>query len=262
VKKVLKNQTEPPLLITFRNLNPNGDWNQFKDANNGKAYSDCRDQILSDQFNLCAYCEYKIEISDALGTRIEHFHPKSDTTEISKNWALMWENLIGVCNGGDNPHLKNYESPLPKNLSCDSHKNHMESKGKVPKNCEGWILNPIFIIENPCIFKIDFDGILCANELICQSITIQENHFETVEKLVNNTILLLNLNCDRLAKQRVLTLRDIDHNMKKWRTNDKNVSQNLISFYLGYKWKPFFTTIRLRLGNIAEEYLKSINFQG
>ncbi len=261
MKKIFKNQLEPRELLNFREGNPNGNWDQLKD--NRDVYSSCKNQIFIDQFYLCAYCECKIIVSDPLTTRIEHFHPKSDSTDLTKNWALVWDNLIGVCNGGDRPGLSNYEAPLPQNLSCDAHKAHMDNLGKLEKNCEGWILNPIYLMNFPCVFKINFEnGCLSANESVCGTLNFQENRFKTAKELVENTIIVLNLNCDRLVKKRVVVLREIERNIKKWRTSNQNVSQNLVSLYFGYQWRPFFTTIRLRLGNFAEEYLKSINFQG
>ncbi len=261
MKPVFKNTTPPEELTAFESNNPKATWKDLRNFED--VYKNIRTQIISDQYGLCAYCECKISASEPLTTRVEHFHAKSDTSDSALNWALLWSNMIGVCNGGDNPNLPNFLSPLEENLSCDSHKNHMEQAGKIPKNCEGIILNPLTIIPSPCLFQFNpTNGFLEPNEQHCKTINLEDNKFTSVFELVENTIKILNLNCDRLAQQRLIIFRDIEHNKKQWRVANRDVTLNLISRYLDYQWRPFFTTIRLCLGQVAEQHLNNIGFQG
>jgi hypothetical protein len=58
----------------------------------------------------------------------------------NKNWALDWNNIFGVCIGGDDSDKKLH--PLPENLSCDSHKNHLVNKKQLPGACEKFLVMP------------------------------------------------------------------------------------------------------------------------
>ncbi len=262
MKPILKNPTPPESLIQYTKNNPRASWEQLRNEN-PSPYNPIRIQIVQDQFKLCAYCECQIDAEQAMSTRIEHFHPKSDTSNPNINWALLWENMIGVCNGGDNPHLANYLPPLPQNLSCDSHKNHVIQNGKLNENCEGFILNPLEVIAFPILLQINrANGFFEPNEITCQGVTFTNNQFTTTYELINNTIKSLNLNCDRLAQQRLLIIRDIEKNKRSWQKLDRNVNENLLSRYLNFHWRPFFTTIRLCLGQVAEQYLQTIQFRG
>ncbi len=263
MKLVFKNPVAPRELSTFERDDPKATWENLRNFEN--VYAGIRDQIINDQYGLCAYCECKISGSEPLTTRVEHFHPKSDATDPLINWALLWSNMIGVCNGGDKPYLheRNPPYPLPENLSCDSHKNHMEQMGKISKDCEGFILNPLTIIASPCLFWFNpKNGFLEPNAQHCETIQLESNKFSSVFELVENTIKILNLNCDRLVQQRLVVFRNIEHNKKEWRNANRDVTLNLISRYLDHQWRPFFTTIRLCLGQVAEQYLKNLDFRG
>ena len=74
MKKI--NKSLPPNPLTeFAEHNPNGTWNDFRNAR--QPYDDLKNQMLRDQGGICAYCEKKF--SDApQSKRIEHFHDKSD----------------------------------------------------------------------------------------------------------------------------------------------------------------------------------------
>ena len=92
-----------------------------------QAYNDCRTDCITYQKGLCAYCEINIRDNDPLKCHVEHFHEKSDRTT-SHNWALDWNNMLGVCNGGSHEFVKSpgfYRQPRSANLSCDAHKDQM-----------------------------------------------------------------------------------------------------------------------------------------
>ena len=271
MKRVLKGN-EPQTLVTFRNAIPDGTWDQMKnDPHFGgpRAYSDCRSQTITDQNGLCAYCEINIRDNAPLKCRIEHFHPKSDTNS-RHNWALDWQNLFGVCNGGTRPEVAAvgfHLEPTRENLSCDAHKGQMIQSGRLPAQFEGWIINPLQLPASPSLFRLEMstgrllpDARACANGLPGLN-----NRHARVENLVQNTIDMLNLNCDRLTQSRLRVIHDIEHNKKEQRKRGVTPQQglaNLANLYFRISWPAFFTTIRLCLGQAAEDYLHGAAFQG
>ena len=100
MKRVIKNPP-PKSLIEYSSKAPNSTWEQMRDdgINNGQnTYHDCRYQAVSDQVNLCAYCEQKITPDDKTRCSIEHFHPASDKSG-SHNWSLDWNNMFALLFG-------------------------------------------------------------------------------------------------------------------------------------------------------------------
>lgn len=263
---------EPTRLANYRIAEPQSSWQHLKAdpfLGGKEAYGDCRQQLISDQGGLCAYCEIDIRDNDSLKSRVEHFHPKSDVTVVH-NWALDWDNLLGVCAGGSYPYNSeqgHYLHPTAENLSCDAHKDQMIQTGKLPNQCEGWILNPNQLAAFPSLFKLDMSsGKLIPNAVTCTaSLPFSDNEHGTVEALVEHTISMLNLNCDRLNQARISIIRDIEHNKKKQRAAGLTPQQGMTKLaqrYFSVHWHGFFTTIRHCLGPTAEAYLATIHFQG
>jgi len=270
VKRVLKG-VEPPKLIVYRQAKPQSTWEEMRDdaLNNGQqAYQDCRSTVISDQMGLCAFCEIDIRDNAPFKCHVEHFHAKSDR-EDPHNWALDWNNMIGVCNGGSNKHVQAggfYLEPRKENLSCDAHKDLKIQKHELPEQCEGWILNPLQIAMFPCLFQLEkSSGKFLPNSSTCAAVNIPDNQHQTTEQLIAHTIKMLNLNCDRLASERRKVIFDIERNKKQQRQAGYNAEQglsNLVGRYFRTQWPGFFTTIRLCLGDAAEAHLKSIQFKG
>ena len=250
MKRVCKG-IAPQTLSDYAAANPQGTWEQMRDESN-QAVNDCQNQAMRDQGNLCAYCEQRISLDGSRRRQIEHFHPKSDKSE-THNWELDWNNMLAVCDGGKGDK-ENYQ--LPQNLSCDARK----------LDYKGYLLNPLEIPAYPNLFALDkSNGHLKANEVNCAAVEISGNEYATTSELVNYTIEILNLNCDRLVERRLQLVWNIEHNIKTIR--DKGFSPSalpakLIPRYFGYKWPEFFTTLRFCLGTAAEEYLKSIDYCG
>ena len=122
MKKINKTPGPNPLTV-YAEANPDGNWDDgFRNHNGGEDYQVVRRLILEDQGGLRAYCETGLKELPPHKQRVEHFHPKSDTSNPGKNWALDWENILGVCVGGDDSDKETH--PLPQNLSCDSRKNN------------------------------------------------------------------------------------------------------------------------------------------
>lgn len=271
MKRVAKGD-EPLTLTTYRDAVPHGIWEEMKDDPHycgRQAYTECRSQSIADQQGLCAYCEISIRDNNPLKCRVEHFHPKSDTST-PHNWALDWQNMLGVCNGGDNPHLNAdgfHLHPTSANLSCDAYKNRMVLQHKLPTQCEGEILNPLQLAAFPCVFRLDKgNGYLYPDAILCAAAPPwPNNRHSSVEELIRHTIDMLNLNCDRLAQERLQLIRDIERNKKKQRQAGYGPQQglrNLAQHYFRTTWPSFFTTIRFCLGQAAETYLNDIAYQG
>jgi len=250
-------------LTKFTKQNPHANWNiDFRNYNNGNDYRIIRKHIVKDQGGLCAYCETKIKNLPCHKQRIEHFHSKSDILNPNKNWAFDWNNLIGVCVGGEDSNKQSYS--LPENLSCDSHKNHLVNKKELSMACENVLLNPLNIVASPCLF--DFNkatGELMPADDVCSKIEIKGNEFQTTQMLVINTIKILNLNCDRLVKQRLLVRNEYNKKITIARkNNDKNCFLKIAKQWFQNRWLCFFTTRRILLGKYAEDYLKQIKYDG
>lgn len=270
MKRVLK-QNEPNSLQRYRHSAPDSTWRNMKDdPHHGgpTAYTDSRTQLIADQKRLCAYCEIDISGNDPLRCRIEHFHPKSDITP-AHNWALDWHNLLAVCAGGSNRHdnAPYTHEPLAKNLSCDAHKDQMIQSGRLQEACEGWVLNPLLLQASPCIIKLEKStGKILPDAVACAAAPQWPNsQHENFQQIVQHTIDMLNLNCDRLCQARLVVSRGIERNKKKERTDGRSAKQgfnNLFARYFQREWPSFFSTVRLSLGPHAEAYLTARQYQG
>lgn len=256
------NKSVPPNKLTqYANLNPSASWDNFRDSNNSSDYSTVKQLIFTDQGELCAYCENSLKETPQYKKSIEHYHSKSDKSNPELNWALNWNNVIGVCFGGSDSKGK---YPLPSNLSCDSHKAHLENIKKLSKQCEGYILNPLDIIATPCLFDFDKStGKLKANNEACLVYIPQYNNYETVAELVSETIDIFNLNCDRLIQERLLIFYDFQQKIKAARKiNNTKIHKQLTSYWFSNKWPSFFSTRRILLDNYSEQYLEHSQYSG
>lgn len=256
----------PNPLTDFAAYNPTQDWEAFRQYNESVDYNAAKNLMVLDQGGLCAYCEKKIgDLSKNL-ERVEHFHPKSDTTDPAKNWALDWNNVFAVCLGGshrsDADHTKH---PLPANLSCDAYKDHLISKNKLQQNCEGYLLNPLAIYTTACLFDLDkATGELKPNRDACESFKYEgENQYANFVVLVEKTIELLNLNCRRLCDERLEVLKQYNQQITKARkAQNKHIFFQLAQRWFSTPWPSFFTTRRIIMEQYAENYLLSVNYNG
>ena len=252
MKKILKS-SPPNVLTVFAYNYPRSLWdkkeNYFTNYNKGILFKLLRERIFSTQGELCAYCECKIVNSSKL--RIEHINDKSNYNTSTKwihNLHLDWNNIIGVCLGGQSP--KNTLYPTPKNLSCDAFKAHKKIHYTE-------FLNPLDIQAFPSFFKFEKrSGKLQVDEDKCIEANIDSN-------LVEDTIINLNLNCDRLMTDRYEIFKSYNEEIKKARiSNNKNIKTELAYKWFSQKYPSFFTTRRILLGKYAEDYLKENNYDG
>lgn len=240
--KKTKKGPAPSKLLEFKQTSPTGSWDDFRNDNRGLSYKELREQVADDQGGLCAYCE--THHRDQLHTfSIEHFHPKSDISDPSINWALDWQNMLVVCRGGREEDKSIY--PTPENLSCDANKDHVKLQSA--------ILNPLDITSA----KI-FDFKKRTGELL-----VSKNIEKSLETLAEETLRVLNLNCCRLCAARLEVLKSYNQLIAKARRqNNTNIFQEITERWLSKTWLSYFTTRRCLLGGAAEKYLVNISFDG
>ncbi|MFL1907043.1 HNH endonuclease family protein [Plesiomonas shigelloides] len=236
----------PHGLNEFRLSNPNATWQDFKNYNGGSAYRAVRDKIFNDQYFICAYCEAKIPVNELeLLSRVEHFNSKSGTTHgVGINYHLDWGNLLGVCVGGERDGTI---YALPDNLSCDSHKGHWECKNHFTpeqKNWVGKVLSPLDIPSGHILFDfVKSTGGLKANELYCASVVITGNQLTSTTALVEETIKIFNLNCDRLNRARLEIFHEFSRaRAKAAKQNDITPMERLVLQWLRDEPLMFQTT--------------------
>ncbi|WP_287605186.1 retron Ec78 anti-phage system effector HNH endonuclease PtuB [Thiothrix sp.] len=250
---------QPDKLLNYQQQNPNNDWDQFRRKK--PSYQQVKQQLLTDQGGLCAYCE--IDLKQATHTtdkddfRVEHFHPKSDhTTE--HNWNLDWNNLLGCCHGGSRADVAEanlrFTSP---DHSCD-----------IPKGNHDWdnhILNPLHLPAFPAVFSFSrSDGAMSVQEMNCLSAGIDENKAQQTIDLLH-----LDIAAGRLRRLRKATLDAINASLQNELKKGVSVqeariklAQRLLRRNADDHWPRFFSAIRSYLGEAAEEQLKAINYQG
>jgi len=256
------NKSVPPNELTqFFNLNPNASWKSFRDSNNSHNYTAVKRLIFTDQGELCAYCERSLKKMLLHKKSIEHYHSKSDKSNPNLNWALDWNNVIGVCFGGTDSKESH---SLPDNLSCDSHKAYLEDKKDLSKQCEGNVLDPLDMVATPALFVFEkATGKLLVNLDACTQYSPRHNNFSTVAELVTNTIKVFNLNCDRLVEDRLKVFYSYLQRIKSARkNNDTEIHSKLASTWFRERWPSFFTTRRLLLERNAELYLSTVQYNG
>ena len=250
------------MLTQYAQHNPTETWEAFKNVNAGADAKAVRNIIFSDQGGLCAYCETYVGDLPDHKQRVEHYHGKADVSNPAKNWALDWNNLIGVCIGGEDAQTQLH--PLPENLSCDAHKNHLCNLNKLPVACEGYLINPLLLQANPNLLKFDkATGRLYADLNACAQVTLSPNQIGSTEGLINTTIQILNLNCQRLCDNRLEVLKSYNQEIKKARmANNSQIFSQLAQHWFQEVWPSFFTTRRILLGQHAEAYLQHISYNG
>ncbi len=255
MKACLKSQPEPACLKVFREVNPRGSWEEFRNEAR-ECYSKLRDMLNQDQGGLCAYCEMDVAEDNA---QIAHFHPKSDSGAC--NWALKWTNLWLACRGGTQSWLTedpaNYLPPLPENRSCD--------EAKADRILDGQILSPSEIQAFPRIVRFE----QWPNRVEIQPDPEGCHQARIDPEKVKATIDKLNLNCARLAEARLRCLRQWEQQIKRLRLHSPNEAalyksfvENKLTKNVAGRWTRFFTLARWRFRTMAEDYLRATGYTG
>jgi len=229
---------------------------------------------------LCAFCECLLapDSSDRsiqehrTSQRVEHFRPKSSARP--PNWDLLWENLWAVCMGGSSQTDEERRTglhPLPDNLSCDAFKDHQQQHGRLPADPAGRILAPDEVPAFPRLFAFSPDGVPEPDINTCENVTIPSNQYLTTRELVLKTIEHLNLGCFRLAERRRIARAQLEKRIEQTRKQNqgappsqvmKALARSLFSANTDRAWPEFFTLIRWRLGDVAEDQLTDMGYDG
>lgn len=235
---------------------PNNTWKNFQD-DCSETYKRLIELIKKDQGGLCCYCEtnfYEEGFPNTDDFRVEHFHPKSDSTP-SKNWHLDWNNLLGCCHGGSVKYLHNET----KFIKEHKHRHSDILKGENPWGDE--ILNPLIEIPAfPPFFRVNSDGTMIVIEENCNALITKASNCVDPE--------MLNLNTEKLKDFRATVIdklrEELDTQVQSGMDMD-DVLNTLSNIYLSKndeKYFPFFTTIRSFLGKNAEEFLSKNDYDG
>lgn len=204
MKKVKQLNIAPAGLQHFLERHPEErDWNVFKNYqdykndNNQNADKELINALIERQHGLCAYCEIDLIETDS---QVEHFHPKSDTSDSSINWTFKITNLFAACKGGTAKNLfgENTRFPVRKRFRKSTKKNRScgEYKGNQIPGVDIDILKPSELPATPPLFSISRNGAIRVNDNNCRIAEIDPVKVE-------NTIRELNLNCDRLNDARM-----------------------------------------------------------
>jgi len=253
--KPIRKSAGPVSFVNFANNNPNADWINFRKSK--ARYKAACKIIRSDQRGICAYCEIDlmepVDAGKLPDFRIDHFHPKSPFIP-PKNWALDWNNLLGVCHGGSQRDVQDAARFTSPDVCCD-----------VPKennNWDGVILNPLSDIPlYPRLFEFnEASGSILVDKKICP-IELHQKASETIDKL--------KLDAFRLTEMRVAVMSELGAQINSrveeglsWDEAATEISAVLFSDVDSDPWPAFFTCIRWYLGAAAEDRLQSVGFQG
>ncbi len=261
MKNIIKGK-EPEGLRQYRANNPNNSWDKkgkpnFK-TDERKSYKAVLRTLKADQGNLCAYCEIDLlEDHDAAAEdrRVEHFHPKSDTSA-QHNWALDWNNLLVTCHGGSvNKVAESHRFTSPDH-SCDV--------PKANKNLDAVILNPLQLPAFPLLFAFDeYNGAIKVDRQACQEAGIDE-------KKTQDTVTELRLDAGRLRKFRFELLDDLKDRLLALQAEygiDDSEAKMILAEDLLLKdkkghWPAFFSTIRFYLLPESDAVLRQRNYNG
>ncbi|MBL5931787.1 retron Ec78 anti-phage system effector HNH endonuclease PtuB [Lelliottia amnigena] len=258
MKKIRKGD-EPQLLSEYKLANPNSDWkNGFRQNAGFEAIKSVTNNLKTQQFGLCVYCEIDLKDAGGIGYddfRVEHFFPENPKQNESRNdginYALHWPNLFGCCTGGNTPYVVDREERYS---NPDSHCD-------VPKSNNDWtaiILDPIADIPAfPSLFEYTESGIISVSSH-CPEDKIQKTH---------STIEYLNLNSNKIEKFRGAIIQKIREELLSFPAENIQEALNELSkVYLlpngNERLSPFFSTIRWYLGPVAEEVLLEAGYDG
>lgn len=235
MKKVTKSSVENALTV-FASNHPTADWDDFR---NSGAYTEFKSLVFQEQFYLCAYCEVDLSDVGSHNQRIEHFNSKSSVGGLV-NLHLDWFNILGVCIGGSDRDSRT-EFSLPANLSCDSHKAHLEKKN--PSHWDGKVVSPLLLPDDMSLFNFKKGTWeLLPDYTNCQQVTFEKNCFPTTHELVQETINVFNLNCDRLTKARSKLFHEYQNRLRNYRqTGNKAILENLVLTWSGNPPRSFQT---------------------
>lgn len=244
----------PTALLRFSAAQPSADWEVLR--GDRPAYKAIKKQLAQDQRYLCAYCEINLLIAadsdnEAIGDdfRVEHFHPKLPH-QPPPNWALDWQNMLGVCHGGSSKEVREPARFQPSDPSCDV--------PKADKDLTGTVFNPLTDIPPlESIFSFKTGGLTRGQ--ISVSVRCPEN----LKLKAAQSIAELKLNAKRLVLQRAETIDRINQHISVAVENGDATQLPSAYFDLSSdNWPAFPTLIRFLLGPVADQYLSQHHYTG
>ncbi|MBE0515262.1 retron system putative HNH endonuclease [Sulfurimonas sp.] len=253
--KRVKKSAVPQKLKEYAEQNPHANWeNDFKNSCQDR-HKEVMAQLKADQGGLCCYCEMDFgsdEIRDDF--RVEHFHPKSDSSE-DKNWDLDWNNLFGCCLGGSDRYVLNETRFI-------TDKRHRHSD--VLKSDFVWddeILNPLEIPAFPAIFEV----MAKSGEMR----VIEENCPPELKQKAINSLdeKKLNLNSPKLKEWRKSLIEKLREQVIQEYEASQDISLAIVTIVESQLSKDsygnyprFFSTVRSYFKSDAEEYLRRVGY--
>ncbi|RYE41428.1 MAG: TIGR02646 family protein [Hyphomicrobiales bacterium] len=197
---------QPPLLQQYNANHPDqalrpaaeadATWTTFKEDK--QAYGEVLDYLIQAQQGLCCYCEQRlVDLSGKrvdLDYQVEHVLPKSGAV----GRVLHWQNLALACCGGTYRYHKEPSRQYKdaENISCG------QMKGDDELACD-----PRNLPLHEPLITVGIDGRLKIDAERCQRAGVSQAD-------VQNSIKLLNLDCERLRKTR----EDIGNGIRTWFT--------------------------------------------
>lgn len=185
---LVKHPTVWPMRLWNRRKNPSDNGTPLNPASSWKNFGgkeELRNDLFRVQKGLCPYCELKLETE--LGCHIEHIQPKAANSHLT----FEYTNLILSCFSSN--ELRNYGSSA---RSCghykDSEVHHLPLDFKrfispTDPNCEHY-------------FQYELNGEIGISPLFSNDSLIASKVKYTIERL--------NLNCNRLVRQREEVIND------------------------------------------------------
>lgn len=201
MRKVPRLLTSPPQIASYVVDHPadaaaTGDaagpaWERFR---NDDGYTELRAALVARQQGLCLYCEQRLTGADGqlnlMDQQVEHVLAKSKQA----GRVLDWTNLALCCGGGTWKHHTDpsrYAAAAKKgaNESCGQRKGDDE----LPHG-----LDPRAVGAHERFVTVNLEGVMSADSAGCARVGLDPSQ-------VDEVILFLNLNCERLrlARQKV-----------------------------------------------------------
>lgn len=244
----IRRAVEPERFRGWREANPAASWESFKDQNRGpgSVADEVYTALANAQMGLCAYCE--IDLHPPLGAEVEHVYPKSKSTA-DHNWGLDFNNFVADCEGAQRPKELPHRSqrPLRENLHCGAR--------KADQDLTASTLDPREIPGTPPLWRLALDGELLVDTDACARTGVDPGR-------ARGTLIHLGLNAPVLKRlRRAAKVQVEDTCLARWDGTDEGYPAAWREVAPGFldpldgRLAPFWTTLRLALGDAAEAHL-------
>jgi uncharacterized protein (TIGR02646 family) len=171
---------EPSCLEELRGT-PGADWSSVS----GDQKQQMRKHTWAEQRGLCAYCMSRLPKDDAASMKIEHYEARAG----AKDKQFTWSNLLGVCLG--DVGIREGEEGAEKRFHCDTYRGHLA------KDDQALHVHPA---HHPPDAGTRFSYTTAGEIRPASDLPADES------ARVENTIRRLNLNIDRLKRNRAAVI--------------------------------------------------------